>query len=540
MAQKLLSISLGTTSAKLAEIKLAGKKVQVFSAYDIPLSEGLCDDGAILDVESLSDELKYYISRYKIKAKDIVFSIASKRIASKEVIIPFVKEKQIKGIVEINAPEYFPVANIENYAINYSILEIVKKEDNTQYRLTVTATPYELLEGYDLLAKEMKRKIEVIDYAGNAILQVLKTESEVGEVSAIIQLGYENTVINILSGGILIMQRNVANGLNALISAVCDSVKLDEEDAVAFLEDNDITRVASAYPDVKYIVDSIITSIGRIFDFYNGRFATDPITSVKFIGDATFVEGIGDALEQGLGLPTEEIFTLHNVQVKNKRFTPEFVTNFMANIGAVIRPMNLKYKAPLAEGESEKEEKLPWKLVILSVVASAVLAAGTLIPAKTVEKEKKSLEGQLSSLSSMQDIEMRLNEVNAKVSGIDALYGETEGPNNMLKQLLEDFEARMPSSMLIDSINVTDGIVTISAGGAGKESVAKLIMEMKDLPYVDDVKIDYISEVIDEVEFFDTFNMTFMLTNNSDTSEENVSSAEGEFVEDIENAGGEE
>ena len=58
MAQKLLSISLGTTSAKLAEIKLAGKKVQVFSAYDIPLSEGLCDDGVILDVEGLAYELK--------------------------------------------------------------------------------------------------------------------------------------------------------------------------------------------------------------------------------------------------------------------------------------------------------------------------------------------------------------------------------------------------------------------------------------------------------------------------------------------------
>lgn len=540
MAQKFLSISLGTTSAKLAEITKAGKKVQVFSAYDIPLSEGLCEDGVILDVDGLSEELKHHISRNKIKAKDIVFSIASKRIASKEVIIPYVKEKQIQGLVDINAAEYFPVANIEDYAINYSILEIVKKEDNTQYRLTVTATPYELLEGYELLAKAMKRKIEVIDYAGNAILQVLKAESVVGEVNAIIQLGFEGTVINIMSGGILIMQRNVSNGLNAIISAVCDSVKLDEDDAYAFLEDNDIARITSAYPDIKYIVDSIITSIGRIFDFYNGRFANEPITAVKFIGDATFVNGIGDALEKGLGITTEEIFTLHNVQVKNKRFTPEYITNFMANIGAVIRPMQLKYRAPLAEGESEKDEKLPWKLVILSVVASVALVAGTLVPERMADKEKNSLQTQLNSLSGMQDVEMRLEEINAKVSGIDALYAETEGPNNMLKQLIEDFEAQMPSNMIIDSINVTDGIVTISAGGAGKESVAKLIMEMKALPYVNEVKIDYVSEVIDEVEFFDTFNMTFILVNGNDTSEEMSPSSEGESVTDVENAGGEE
>ena len=45
MAQKILSITLGTTSAKIAEIVKTGKKIQVYSACDIPISEGLLDDG---------------------------------------------------------------------------------------------------------------------------------------------------------------------------------------------------------------------------------------------------------------------------------------------------------------------------------------------------------------------------------------------------------------------------------------------------------------------------------------------------------------
>ena len=77
MAQKLLTISLGTTSAKLAEVVKSGKKVQVYSAYNIPVSEGLCDDGVILDVDSLAAELKQYMSKYKIRTKKVVFSIAS-------------------------------------------------------------------------------------------------------------------------------------------------------------------------------------------------------------------------------------------------------------------------------------------------------------------------------------------------------------------------------------------------------------------------------------------------------------------------------
>ena len=513
MAQRLLSITLGTTSAKLAEIAQAGKKIQVFSAYDIPISEGLCDDGQILDVESLADELKGYISKYKIKTKKLAFSIASKRIASKEVVIPFVKEKQIKGLVQMNAADYFPVGNIDDYAISYSIIETVKNAENTQYRLNVIATPGEMLEGYTLLAKAMKCSVEIVDFAGNAILQILKTQAHSGEVNAILQLGYENTVINIMNGNVQIMQRTVATGLNALINTVAESVGLDEEDAVAFLEDNDITRICSAYPDVKYVCDSLISSIARIFDFYNGRSGDHPITGVMFIGDATYVNGIGDSLSEGLGHEAQEIFKLSNVQVKTKQITPEFATNFMANIGAVIAPMNLKYE-PRGEEEKAKEDgKLPWGLVAISIIASVALVAGSFAMYYMAKQERDTLNEQLITVQPLQEIENRYNDVVAKKGTLDNLIANTSGSGDSLVRLISDLEANMPSGMSITSFNFSDGIVSIAAGCPGKEGVARFIQKMRELSYVRNVKVDFISESMEDIELYDTFTMTFDLMN---------------------------
>ena len=509
MAQRLLSISLGTSSAKLAEIMKSGKNVQIFSAYDIQLTEGLCDDGTILDVDALAAELKQYISQYKIKAKALTFSIASKRIANKEAVIPLVKEKQIKSIVEINAPEYFPVSNIQDYSLNYSIIELLKTPENTQYRINVTATPNDMLESYEALAKAMKRPIEVIDYAGNAILQVLKSQIEPGAVNAILQLGYENVVINIMNGGVQIMQRSVAVGLRALINAVCENVGLDEEDAVAFLEDNEITRIAGAYPDVSYVFDQIISSIGRIFSFYNGRSADHPITAVKFIGDATYVNGIGDALEKGLDLPTEEIFTLKNVVVKSKTVTPESATNFIANIGTVIAPMNLRYVAADEKDASEKDGKLPWGLVILSVVAAIALVASTFLMYKSSQDEVETLEAQVNALASMRDLDKELKDTMAMSEAIAGFYDSTKGPNDSIPQLIIDLEAVMPKGTSINSLSIDDGHVIISAGGLGKKSVAKLITELKAIDYIDNVNVDFISEVNEGVGVYDSFTMSF-------------------------------
>ena len=511
MAQKLLSITLGTTSAKLAEIVKSGKKIQVYSAYDIPISEGLCDDGFILDVETLAAELKQYMSRYRIKTKKIAFSIASKRIASKEVVIPYVKEKQIKGLVTMNASEYFPVGNIEDYAINYSIIETIKSAENMQYRMNVIATPGDLLEGYTLLAKALKCSVEIVDYAGNAILQVLKTQTHSGEVNAILQLGYENTVINIMNGDVQIMQRSVATGLNAIIATVVDSVGLDEEDAVAFLEDNDITRITAAYGDVKYVFDSLISSIRRIFDFYNGRSTDHPIAGVMFIGDATYVNGIGDALSEGLGHEAQEIFRLNNVQVKNKSVTPEFATNFMANIGVVLNPMNLSYERVDGEKKAKDENKLPWGLVIFSTVAAVALVGVSFALNHMAKAERDSLRSRLTSLEEMKTIENQLNDIVVKSDAIENFYKSTKGPNDSLLRLINDMEQVMPTGMSIDSFALSDGVVSITGGGMGKESVAKFIQQMRDLKYVENVKVDFVSESMDIGGTYDTFTMSFSL-----------------------------
>lgn len=539
MAQRLLSISLGTSSAKLAEISKSGKKIIVYSAYDIQISEGLCDDGVILDVDALAKELKKYISQYKIKTKKLVFSIASKRIASKEVINPALKEKQLRSAITLGASEYFPVSNIDDYIINYSIVETVKTETSTNVRLNVIATPRDILEGYDKLASAMKMQVETIDFAGNSILQVLESQNENEEVCAILQLGYENTVINIMNGSTLILQRTVAYGLNALINAVAESVGLDEEDAIAFLEDNDIDKISGAYPDVKYVADSLINSIRRIFDFYNGKAGEHVLTHVKFIGDATYVNGIGASLEEGLGYTTKEIFTLNNVTVKSKSLTPEHATNFMANIGAVIAPMNLKY-APLGQEAGEKDDsKLPWRLVVLSAVGSVVLIGASYAMYYMAKTERDQLAAQYAAIEDIQTLEYQYLDANAKREAVKSLYDLTKGSSDMLPALFKDLEQNLPKGMTIDSLNVSGNEITFGAGGSGKASVAKILMGMKSLPYVEDVNIDYVSEVIEGADKYDSYSMRFILKPyvEEENAEESEQGEATENAQSLENGG---
>lgn len=511
MASRILSIFLGSGTAKLAEVEYSGKKVHVYSVYDVTLSDGLVEDGIIFNPDDLAQELKQYINDFKIKTKKIGFSVASKRIAGKEIVIPFVKEKQIPDLLQANAADYFPIANLHEYTLSYSILEVIQNEVNKQYRLSVIAVPNDLLANYVEVAKKLKMSIEVMDYAGNAILQVLKLQANAGDVSAILQLGREGTVINVMNGKTLIMQRSISYGLDAIIGAVKDAVHMDDEDAQAFIEDNEIEKICGAYPEVDEVVSLITNGCGRIFDFYMQRNGQNPITSVMFLGDGTLINGIGNAMEKNFGLPTMEILSLKHVVVKNKTMNNNDPTNFLANVGSVIAPMNLKYLTEEEAVKDRKEEKLPWRLVVLSIVGAAVLAGATISMYYMAKEERDNLQRQLASLEEVRGLEGQMIEAESKAQAVRDFLNSTKGPNDSLYRLITDMEKVMPEGMSIDSFVLTDGTISLSAGGVGKASVAKFIMEMKALNYVQNVKIDYISEVIDGIDNYDSFNMTFTL-----------------------------
>jgi len=508
MAQKLLSISLGSSSAKLAVISKASNKVVVYDCFDVPLPENVCDDGVILDIDALAGVLRQQFLNHRIKTKKLVFVIGSKRIASKEAIIPYVKEKQIKGILKINAPEYFPISNIEDYVLNYSIIEIVKNADKTQYRLNVTATPNEMLLGYKQLAEKLKCDIDTIDYAGNAVLQMIKHQTKPGEICAFIQFGLENVAVNIMNGPTQVMQRTVGIGLKNLVDAVCYSLRLDEEDAVAFLEDNDIERIAASYPDVKETLGNMTSSINRIFDFYNGRAEDRQISDIKYLGDATYINGLDYAIENRLGYYAEEIKKLSYVDIKSKTVTVKTATNYMANIGAVLKPMDISYEGPSEKGGGS-DGKLPIWSVVVAVIVAAVLLGITFGRYYVSQKKYNSISSQIENLQPMREIETELDKTKAVAEKLNALYDATTGPNDKIAQLVDDLEKILPDTMNIDAISIDNGVVTLSGGCTGKKQVAAFASSLKELDYIDSVTIDYIAEVDEGLNTYADFTMKF-------------------------------
>lgn len=126
MAKKVLSIVIGTECTKVCEVSYKkdykNKGIRVYRSISFPTPPNTIEDGYIRDKNAFGEELKSRLKAAKFKSDKVIFSVASSKIANREVILPLVNEKKIMDIIKTGASEYFPI-DLKEYILSYMVLE---------------------------------------------------------------------------------------------------------------------------------------------------------------------------------------------------------------------------------------------------------------------------------------------------------------------------------------------------------------------------------------------------------------------------------
>ena len=151
MAKKVLSIEIGQQVTKAVVIDFLKKNPHVYNAFSFDTPEGVMEDGYVKDKDRMAQLLREQMKDNGVKEKEVVFSIASSKIASREVTVPYVPEKNLDNLINATAQDYFPV-NMDEYTLAYNVLETVKEKDKKSLKLLLLAAPDSLIQNYYSLA----------------------------------------------------------------------------------------------------------------------------------------------------------------------------------------------------------------------------------------------------------------------------------------------------------------------------------------------------------------------------------------------------
>lgn len=504
---KLVSIVINNEYIKICEITKSGKNSVVHKTVTIPAPEDCYVDGVIEQTDVLAKAIKVVMDEHRFNANNVAFSISSPRLATKEVLIPNVKANKIDKLVQANATEYFPV-NMDEYIIQYTVLEKVEDQGQEKIKLMVAAVPSEVVESYYGLAKALGLKVAFVDYAGNSTYQIMK--QQIGpEVSLVIQVENDGTVINIFKDNVLQLQRNVPYGKSMLVNAVMEKYGLKYEAATTKLQNETLLHSRFDGDEVTESLRYMASNINRVIDYYVSRNRLS-IQKAYLIGHSTSIKGFATLLSNELNMPIEKVERLKNIALDKKAYVEEAtLTSYVTNLGAVIDPVDFIPKRLIESGARKENTKTLIVGFVGALVVSALLVLIPLVQVVALNAEIGSLNKSIKKLSIINDVVNEYYSAKDKYNDIAAFAALTSDSDDALQDFVDYLEKSMPSDITIQSFNVASGAITVNGTAESKSSVAKFIQELQKNSSVLNVDAPTITETKDNA---GTIEVTFSLS----------------------------
>lgn len=498
MANKVLSIECGRSIVRVIETTMSSKEVKVFHAFSFAAPEGLFEQTAFSEfAKIIQGELK----RRKITTKKTIFVINSGRMAMREVIIPEVKPSRIAGLIEANASDYFPV-DLSQYILVHEIIEKYKEEGQSRLRLNILAVPNDIVDFYETLAKESGLNIIGMDYTGNASRQIARRIPGEG-VKALLKVDGKSSLITIMNGNRVVLQRHLAYGISEAIQTIIESGKFGNvtfENAVNVLRNNYFLRTdgfddvhsqesAAVRDEVIESIRGLVGSVARIVDYYQSRNPEDKINKLYVMGAGSCIRDLDTYLTNEIGLACEIISLISDITIaKSAKDMEPFLPEYYACIGVAFHRSNnifaVKKKGARDKKEKTKQQSAASIALYAALSALFILAAGglyyyQLVKTDNIKEERDSLKAELDSYAYIDGV-IAENEV-AKKEYEWAKKLDTSGSsvNGELVSLIEELERKMPSDIRISSLTTTSSTLNLMIHVESKKSVAEVIKQLR-------------------------------------------------------------
>lgn len=513
-----LSIEVGSSITRICELEYRVKNPRLYKYCSIPTPQGVWEDGFIHDNGELCLAVKRALSENQIKTKQVVFSVTSSKIVTREITIPAIKESMVGGFIKSNANDYFPI-DLSAYEIAHMVLGSEKSDDGKEsLKVMAIAAGKDLIAGYAQFAVACGLRFQTLDYCGNSIYQIMKNECG-EETTMVVKVEDNSTIVSVISGQKLMIQRNLASGFDRALHTMAELSGYYEADYGEMLRTmcqrpcirvvlNDRTRVVErdevyneseeALENRRKITDTFAQLTGnlqRVMELYNSKAKEHPVEKLILIGLGSEIKGLNKLFANELGLPVTVLQNLKDVAGFQAYEGDPGIGRYVGTIGASVAPVELVGEQTKKKGALDVNYGV---MAVLTGILCAVLAGGlaliALLPYSTEKSTEKRLKQEEATYAKAEGVYNQYQAVLKLYNYVKSRCQMTEHSNDGLVAFLEEMEEKMPSDVVLDDYLSDEKSVTMTMHVRNLEEAAKILQILRGFDSVMDVEVGSATE----------------------------------------------
>ena len=507
---KILSIEIGVDVTHVLEMDYRVKNPKVYRSFSFQTPVGVIGEAGVRKSEEFRTALHKLLDANKIKTRKTLFVVNSGKIASREVLIPMIKENRIKDFLNTNSADFFPV-DLSRYQLVYRNEGVVQQDTVKKRKLYEFAVPGDLVQSYEELADFCSLELTALDYVGNSIFQMM--HKAVGNnICCSVKLDNNATMITIINQGMVVLQRTVFYGFEEVEKVVVDSGLFPKEQypaAMDILQQTDCLDANQAAPEdainamraeAVEALRPMIGNIRRVLDYYQSRNNGAEVKECFLIGNGAYIKGLDRLMSLELNLPVhlQEKDVLNGFRTSGGRLD----AMYEACYGAAIQPLDFVFgsaqTAKIIE-EKKKRELLAAKLIgLLCVACAVILLALSGVQRIALSHELNNLNKQKDELEYIQDIYNAYVDTKSQYDDVTKMNGKTETVSDALADAIEEMEEKFPSGVKVTSLTSNGEGISMDIEVSTKEEAAKILQNLATFDAFRSVTTNGITESTDE------------------------------------------
>lgn len=303
----LIGVDISSTAVKLLQLSQNGGRYRVEHYAVEPLPPNAVVEKNIVEVEAVGDAIRRALARSGARAKHAAAAVSGSAVITK--VIPMqgdLDDDEMEDQVQLEAAQYIPFP-IEEINLDFEVLgpvpgnpEMVNvllaasRSENVEVRQSA-------LDLGGLAAKVIDVEAFAMENAFRLIADQLSVSKDA--IVALVDVGATMTTLNVLRGQRSVYTREQVFGGKQLTDEVMRRYGLSYEEA-------GLAKRQGGLPEsyeievLEPFKEAMVQQISRLLQFFYAGSEFNRVDQIVLAGGCASIAGIGDMIEEQLGVPT--------------------------------------------------------------------------------------------------------------------------------------------------------------------------------------------------------------------------------------------
>ena len=338
-----LGLDITSSSVKLIELSRSGNRYRVESYMVRPLPPNAVVEKNISDPEAVADTIRKVVAQAKPKTDDAACAVAGSSVITKIIEMPEgLDDQAMETQITLEADQYIPYP-LEEVALDFQVLG-PSETATGQVDVLLAACRQENVESRQQVIEEAGLHAKIIDVEVFALERAFKLissqiEATDDQIVAVADIGATMLTLSVLVDGRTVYTREQLFGGRQVTEEIQRRYGLSMEEA-------GLAKKQGGLPEdyeseiLEPFKEALIQQVSRSLQFFFSSSQYNFVDLLVLSGGVAAMEGLGEEVEEKLGIPTKVANPFAEMSVSNKVNGPALANDspaMMVAVGLALR-----------------------------------------------------------------------------------------------------------------------------------------------------------------------------------------------------------